>query len=82
MSRKYDSKEIDLKIVDVTTGKNRLGTQFLNISWMATIGFGEYIFYKERNSNWRISSETMDSNDDKEFGKELLSLWLNECEVN
>ena len=70
-----DSK---LTIVDVTTGKNRLGIQWLNIGWIATIGMGECIFFREHGSNrWQIKSEGMS----KEFCAKLLKLWLESCDI-
>ena len=65
-----------LTIVDVTTGKNRLGTQWLNISWIASGSMGECIFFRKRGSSkWQVTSEGMS----KEFCAELLKLWLEGC---
>ena len=67
-----------LTIVDVTTGKNRLGVQWLNISWIATENMGECIFFKEHGSNqWKVKSEGMS----KEFCAKLLKLWLEGCKI-
>ena len=67
-----------LNIVDATTGKNRLGTQWLNISWVSTEDMGECIFFKEQGSSkWHIKSDGMS----KEFCTKLLKLWLESCEI-
>lgn len=83
MARKHPVKEINLKIIDVSCNQNELGTQYLRIEWASDIGFGEYEFYKTKDSDqWKIDSECMDRGDDKEFGQELLRLWLESCIVN
>jgi hypothetical protein len=83
MARKHPVKEINLKIIDVSCNQNELGTQYLRIEWASDIGFGEYEFYKTKDSDqWKIDSEYMDRGDDKEFGQELLRLWLESCIVS
>ena len=80
--RKHPVNEINLQIVDVECDKNKLGTQYLIITWSSDIGFGEYGFYKNKDSNqWKIDSECMDANDDKEFGEKLLKLWIEQCTI-
>jgi hypothetical protein len=79
--RKHEVKKIHLEITNVEFFKND-HDQGMIISWASDIGWGEYTFYKSKDSEqWNIESEAMDANDDKEFGQELLHLWLNECNV-
>lgn len=57
----------------------------VNAKWESKIGFGEYsvIFFEDENGNQQaeIRSECMDNDDDKEFGKKILSLILDKAKV-
>lgn len=73
MSRQHDPKNIDLQISDVTFFTRDGIYEGVYIDWTSTIGFGEYLVYRnKRTGEWFADSECMDSNEDKEFLKELL----------
>ena len=81
MVRKYNPKEIDLKIKGVYPYENKKYTGF-TICWTSSIGFGEYDIYRSANDNkWYADSEHMDSNDDKEFITELMRLFIEELHI-
>lgn len=49
------------------------------IEWSSDIGFGEYTFFKRKDRLlWAAESETMDSDEDKAFGRKLLELWMDQ----
>ena len=77
MVRKYNPKEIDLKIEAVIPYENDEYTGF-TIYWTSSIiGFGEYNIYKSTNSSkWCADSDHMDFDDDKEFITELMRLFI------
>ena len=76
MARKYNPKEIDLRIEAVIPYENAVYTGF-TIYWSSAIGFGSYNIYKSANSSkWCADSDHMDFNDDKEFITELMRLFI------
>lgn len=79
MARKHDVKNIKLQIDDFEPFINENHTGFI-ISWSSDIGFGEYTIYKE-NNKWYGDSECMDSNDEKEFVTQLMSIFIKELEI-
>ena len=81
--RRHKIEDIDLQIESVEPFVNDNHTGLI-ISWSSNIGFGEYTFYrdsKDKNSEWKIDSETMDCGEDKDFGRALLKLWIDKCVV-
>lgn len=54
------------------------------IRWDSNIGFGEYTIYKpvdSDNNKWYAQSEHMDNNEDKDFIKELMKLFIEKLDV-
>ena len=78
--RKHNVKDIHLTITDVEPFVNERHSGVI-ISWDSDIGFGEYTIYKEGNT-WHADTETMDHGEDKEFGRELLKLWMDRIKID
>lgn len=79
--KKFNVNEINLEIEEITPFCN---TEFSGVyfSWSSDIGFGEYVVYREHDSNkWMAKSEYMDSNDDKDFLKKLFEKFVEMIEV-
>ncbi|WP_028236249.1 hypothetical protein [Pseudobutyrivibrio sp. MD2005] len=74
--RKHDVNEINLQVDEVEF----IGDGLL-ISWSSSIGFGQYDISYSSEFGWTISSECMDSNEDKAFGKKLLELIIDKAKV-
>lgn len=50
--------------------------------WSSDIGFGEYaLYYDNEKDCWLADSEHMDKEENKEFLKELMNLWVNEIKI-
>lgn len=76
MVRRYKVDEINLKIIDVVPFINERHSGFI-IEWSSDIGWGEYTIYKSADSDeWHGDSEYMDSNEDKDFIRELMKLFI------
>ncbi|MCR5104466.1 MAG: hypothetical protein K6B68_08455 [Eubacterium sp.] len=51
------------------------------------MGFGEYTIFtsglkdEEGDRKWVVMSECMDRGEDKEFGKKLLELWMEQIQI-
>lgn len=72
MKRKNDVNAINLKI-DRVIIKN----DAIRLEWSSDIGYGQYDIHT--NDGVMIGlSETMDSNEDKDFLKKLFSLWVDQ----
>lgn len=83
MSRKYNVKEIHLRVDDIKGCSNEVFNGF-TIYWSSDIGFGEYTIGKEpKDDDGKLyaDSEYMDSNDDKEFISELMRLLVKKLVV-
>ena len=79
--KKFNVNEINLEIEEIIPFCN---TEFSGVSfdWSSDIGFGEYVVYREHNSDkWVARSEYMDFNDDKDFLKKLLEKFVEMIEV-
>lgn len=76
MSRKINVDLINLTIDDVISNE-----KCIRIKWSSDIGFGEYDIELNSGGSLIGHSETMDSNEDKEFLKKLLSLLVNKIEI-
>lgn len=54
------------------------------IRWDSDVGFGEYTIYKPIDSEddrWLAQSEYMDNNEDKDFIKELMKLFIEKLDI-
>lgn len=81
MSRRHKVNEIHLQIDDLIPFSNGIYVGF-TIQWHSDIGFGEYTVYRSAGSNeWQADSEHMDSNEDKDFIKELMKLFVDELNI-
>ena len=82
--RKHDVTKIHLKIDEVSAFHNEQH-EGLCILWSSDIGFGEYNLYKnidDETDTWHGDSECMDSNEDKEFIKELMNLFIQKLVIS
>ena len=76
MARRIEVNNINLDAYEIKPFVNEKFTGIV-IRWDSTIGFGEYTIYKEVGSDeWHADSEHMDNNEDKDFIKELLKLFV------
>lgn len=81
MVKKHNVNEINLKINDFYPFANEQYTG-ITIQWNSDIGFGEYIIYKPVGSNkWLADSEGMDDNEDKDFIKTLMELFIEKLNI-
>lgn len=80
--RKLDVTNINLKINDFEIVVSSNGDVRIYIHWSSNIGFGEYtLLYDKEQNAWFADSESMDSNDDKAFLTELMSMFIEKVEV-
>lgn len=81
MARTHKVDEIHLEIMDVIPFANEVTTGF-TIKWAADIGWGEYTIYRLNGTDvWAADSECMDSNEDKDFIKELMKLFIEQLQI-
>ena len=82
MSRRIEVNNINLDAYEIKPFVNEKFTGLV-IRWDSDIGFGEYTIYKEVGSDeWYADSEHMDSNEDKDFIKELMRLFIEKINVH
>ena len=76
MAKRFPVDSINLEVYDVQPFVNERSSDFV-IEWGSDIGFGEYTIYKRTDSDeWRGDSEHMDNNEDKDFIRELMRLFI------
>lgn len=76
MERRHKVDEIHLKIDDLIPFVTEAAMGFV-IQWTSDIGWGEYTVCKRSNSDeWIADSEYMDNNEDKDFIKKLMELFI------
>lgn len=81
MARRFPVDSINLEAYDIRPFVNERGSGFV-IEWDSDIGFGEYTIYKRVGSDkWCADSEHMDNNEDKDFIKELMKLFIESLDV-
>lgn len=81
MGRRHKVNEIHLQIDDLIPFRNERCVGFI-IQWYSDIGFGEYTVYQPNGSKeWQADSEHMDSNEDKDFIKELTKLFVEKLNI-
>lgn len=79
--RRHKVNEINLAIDEISPYSNSNYEGFV-IRWVSDIGFGEYTIFKKRGTNeWCADAETMDTNEDKDFIKELMRLFIEQITV-
>ena len=82
MERRIEVNNINLDAYEIKPFVNEKFTGLV-IRWDSDIGFGEYTIYKEVGSDeWHADSEHMDSNEDKDFLKELMKLFVEKIIVD
>lgn len=81
MARRIEVDKINLDAYDIEPFVNEKYTGFV-IKWDSDIGFGKYTIYKSADSDkWYGDSEYMDNNEDKDFLKELMKLFIEKLDV-
>jgi hypothetical protein len=81
MARRYKVDEIHLEITNVIPFVNDRKEGFI-IQWCSDIGYGEYTIFKTAGTDmWVADSETMDRNEDKDFIKELMKLFIEQLQI-
>ena len=78
--RKHPVDTINLKIIGIHPFYLTDGNNGFVIEWDSDIGFGQYIIYKTPNG-FVADSEHMDTNEDKDFIKELMRLFIEDLKV-
>lgn len=76
MKRKNNVNNINLKIDRILANNNAM-----RIEWTSDVGFGQYDINFGDDGKIIGRSETMDSNEDKEFLKKLLSLMVDKINI-
>ena len=76
MSRKSDVDEINLEVRNIITHSSG----GIRIEWNSSLGFGQYDI-QVREGKIVADSESMDSGEDKDFLRKLLSLIADKAEV-
>lgn len=79
--RKYPVDTINLKIIKFHPFYNSDESNGFIIEWDSDIGFGQYTIYKTPDG-FAADSEHMDSNEDKDFIKELMRLFIKDLKVD
>ena len=81
MAKRFPVDSINLEVYDVQPFVNERSSGFV-IEWSSDIGFGEYTIYKRTDSDeWRGDSEYMDNNEDKDFIRELMRLFIDQLNI-
>ena len=78
--RKHPVDTINLKIIEIHPFYLPDGNNGFVIEWDSDIGFGQYIIYKTPDG-FVADSEHRDSNEDKDFIKELMRLFIEDLKV-
>ena len=79
--KKFNVNEINLEIEEIIPFCNTEASG-VSFSWSSDIGFGEYVVYREHDSDkWVARSEYMDFNNDKDFLKKLFEKFVEMVEV-
>ncbi len=83
MARRFAVDTINLEAYDFEPFVNEKYMGVV-IRWDSDIGFGEYTIYKPIDSEddkWLAQSEHMDNNEDKDFIKELMKLFIEKLDI-
>lgn len=78
--RKHPVDTINLEIIGIHPFYHSDENNGFVIEWDSDIGFGQYIIYKTHDG-FVADSEHMDSNEDKDFIKELMRLFIEDLKV-
>ena len=82
MARRHKVDEIHLEVTGFVPFRNGRGAGFV-IEWSSDIGFGEYTVYKNHNEDkWYGDSEHMDRDEDKDFIRELMKLFIDKLIID
>ena len=81
MDKKFKASEIHLKIDNTIPFYNDQFAGWI-IERSSDIGFGQYTIYQAVGSaEWHADSECMDTNEDKEFIRELMRLFIEQLDI-
>ena len=78
--RKHPVDTINLEIVDFHPFHHSDDNEGFVITWESDIGFGEYTIYRTL-EGFAADSEYMDSNEDKDFIRELMRLFVEQLKI-
>ena len=78
--RKHPVDTINLEIIGIIPFYHSNENNGFVIEWDSDIGFGQYIIYKNQDG-FIADSEHMDSNEDKDFIKELMRLFIEDLKI-
>ena len=79
--QKYPVDTINLKSIRFHPFYSADESNGFRIEWDSDIGFGQYTIYKTPDG-FAADSEHMDSNEDKEFIKELMRLFIEDLKID
>lgn len=79
--RKHPVGTINLEIVGFYPFHHSEDSKGFVIEWNSDIGFGQYTIYKTPDG-FAADSECMDSNEDKDFIKELMRLFIEDLKID
>ncbi len=79
--RKHSADTINLKIIRFHPFYNSDESNGFIIEWDSDIGFGQYTIYKTPDG-FAADSEHMDFNENKEFIKELMRLFIEDLKID
>lgn len=79
--RKHPVNTINLEIVGFHSFYRSDEDNGFVIEWDSDIGFGQYTIYKTPDG-FAADSEHMDSNEDKDFIKELMRLFIEDLKID
>lgn len=74
-------RKIDINNINLEVKKVEFLEDSMLIVWSSNIGFGQYVIDVEDDQNLIGYSETMDSNEDKEFITKLFSLIVEKLNI-
>lgn len=78
--RKHPVNTIHLEIIDFHPFHHSDDNEGFVIEWESDIGFGQYTIYRT-SEGFAADSEHMDSNEDKDFIRELMRLFVEQLKI-
>lgn len=84
MKSRYTGKDVVINNVDEFSAFKNDRYEGFRLTWYSNIGSGEMLFSKDvndDNAKWEVMTETMSSNNDKEFIKLVLNKFIDNLDV-